>query len=228
MKIAIIAAMSKELDLILEHMQDIIDIEIGDKKVYTGLIGQHDIIACQCGVGKVNSALRTSKIIATFDPDLVINTGVAGSVDKSMEIGSILVADRATYHDVWCPGNEYGAVDGMPVYYKAYADGLDKIAESTGNGSQSIHKGLICSGDIFISKTEEVKKIKEHFPEALACDMESTSIAQTCYIYKVPFMIIRVMSDMPGGGHNISEYENFWTEAPVRTFKVVSNLIESL
>lgn len=219
--------MRKELDLMLEHMRDITEQNVGGIPVYTGSIGSHEVVACQCGVGKVNSALRTSKIIDCYSPDLVINTGVAGSVDESMSIGSILVADRVTYHDVWCPGNDYGAVDGMPVYYNAFNEGLERVRAMEAD-MQSLRCGLICSGDIFVSKPEEVKTIKVHFPEALGCDMESTSIAQTCYIYKVPFMIIRVMSDMPGGGHNISEYENFWTDAPVKTFSMVSNLIESL
>ena len=228
MKIAIIAAMRKELDLILQQMPDCIEITIGNLTVYSGEIGGNDVVACQCGIGKVNSALRTAKIIEEFSPDLIINSGVAGSVDESLEIGSVLIADKVTYHDVWCPGNEYGAVDGMPVFYETDSRGLSALESIVKSSSIPIHKGLICSGDFFVSKPEEVEKIKSHFPTALGCDMESASIAQTCYIHNTPFMIVRVMSDMPGGGHNISEYANFWTDAPVKTFGIVSKLIESL
>lgn len=220
--------MQKELDLILQQMPECKEITVGDIAVYSGKIGDKDIVACKCGIGKVNSALRTSKVIEEFHPDLIINTGVAGSLDESMEIGSILVADRATYHDVWCPGNEYGAVDGMPVFYKVYAPGVAKVAEIQPEIDVPMHTGLICSGDIFISKPTEVIQIKSHFPDGLACDMESASIAQTCYIHDIPFLIIRVMSDMPGGGHNVSEYKDFWIDAPVKTFGVVSKFIQSL
>ncbi len=228
MKIAIIAAMRKELDLLLKHMPDHKETEIDGLTVYTGTIGGKDVVACQCGVGKVNSAIRTAKVIESFDPDLVINSGVAGGVDSSMKIGSILVADKVTYHDVWCPGNEYGAVDGMPVYYNADKHAHEAAMKLAAGSDLEIKSGLICSGDIFVSTPEQVAGIKSHFPDALGCDMESTSIAQTCYLYHTPFIIIRVMSDMPGGGENISEYTSFWDDAPVRTFGIVNQLIADL
>lgn len=227
MKIAVIAAMQKELDLILEHMPEHTQQNIDGLTIYSGRIGDKEVIACKCGVGKVNSALRTAKVIESFSPALIINSGVAGGVDKSMEIGSILYADKVTYHDTWCPGNPYGAVDGMPLYYEADPKALAVLRDIEGGSSIDVHCGLICSGDIFVSKPEQVRHIKSHFPNALGCDMESTSIAQTCHIYGTPFVIVRVMSDMPGGGENISEYTNFWDEAPVKTFEVVKKLIEN-
>ena len=71
-------------------------------------------------------------------------------------------------------------------------------------------------------------EIKGKLPEACGCDMESGSIAQTCMMCGVPFVVVRVLSDMPGGGENISEYQNFWSEAPERTFEAVMKLIKSL
>lgn len=230
MKIAIIVAMKKELSLILSLMPDYKEIYEEEFTVYSGRLGSHDIIAAQCGIGKVNSALRTSRIISGFAPDLVINSGVAGGVDETMSIGSVLVADRVSYHDVWCgPGTDYGVADGCPQFFMPSAAGMDVMKELAALPSASdMRFGLLCSGDIFISRPEEVRSIKSRFPDALGCDMESASIAQTCFKAGVPFMIIRVMSDMPGGGENISEYRDFWNEAPARTFGVVSDFINRL
>ena len=229
MKIAIIAAMQKELDLILSQIGEYAERNIDDFTIYEGKIGEHDIILSQCGIGKVNSALRTSTLIRECTPDLIINSGVAGGVDESMRIGSILVADKVSYHDVWCgPGTEYGAADGCPLYYTSFADGLDIMRRIADDSDLDIRFGLLCSGDKFISRPQEVEEIKSNFPDALGCDMESASIAQTCLKSDVPFMIVRVMSDMPGGGENISEYQNFWNDAPARTFQVVSFLISKL
>lgn len=226
MKIAIIAAMRKELDLILSQSNDYKESSIDDFKVFEVVGDRNHLLIAQCGIGKVNSALRTQRIIETFRPELIINSGVAGGVDASMSIGSVLVADRVAYHDVWCgPGTEYGQADGCPLFYLPSAHGLELMKEIARDSDLDIRFGLLCSGDKFICRPEEVAEIKSHFPEALGCDMESASIAQTCYKHDVPFMIVRVMSDMPGGGENISEYENFWTDAPVRTFSVVSNLV---
>lgn len=229
MKIAIIAAMSKELDLILSRIGAPTARDLEDFKVYEGCLGDHEFVVAQCGIGKVNSALRTVSIINEYHPDLVINSGVAGGVDSSMGIGSVLVADRVAYHDVWCgPSTEYGCADSCPLYFQPYDRGLEIMREISRESPLDIRFGLLCSGDKFISTPEEVKEIKSHFPDALGCDMESASIAQTCLRAGLPFMIVRVMSDMPGGGENISEYQNFWQDAPARTFDVVSHLIERL
>lgn len=203
--------------------------KIGDQTVYEGRIGDHSIILAQCGIGKVNAALRTSALISNFRPDLVINSGVAGGVSEKMHIGDVLVADKVAYHDVWCgPGTEYGQADGCPLFFAPYKEGLDILQDMSDSSDTVIKFGLLCSGDKFIHTPEEVAEIRAAFSEALGCDMESAAIAQTCDKAGVPFLIIRVMSDMPGGGENISQYKNFWNEAPERTFATVSDLINRL
>lgn len=227
MKIGILAAMSKELELLKPLVQDIKEIQAGGRVMWTGRIGNHDVCLMQCGIGKVNSALNASRLLEFFSPDLVINSGVAGGADSSMKIADLLVATGAAYHDVWCgPGTSYGAADGFPVVLECN-EKIISIAQRN-LGEEKIRYGLICSGDKFISTADEVKEIKSHFPEALACDMESASIAQVCMEKNVPFNILRVVSDTPGEGENISQYQNFWAEAPLRTFSAVETILTNL
>lgn len=229
MKIVILAAMSKEIELILSQLDSYSKKSFDDFNVYEGDSNGNRYVVAQCGIGKVNAALRTQRIIESYRPDLIINSGVAGGVDASMAIGSVLVADRVAYHDVWCgPGTEYGKADGCPLFFTPLQEGLDIMKVIERDSNLDIRFGLICTGDKFISTPEEVHEIKSRFPDALGCDMESAAISQTCYRYNVPFMIIRVMSDMPGSGHNISEYCNFWSDAPARSFQIVSFLISRL
>lgn len=229
MKILILAAMGKELDLILHQMAGYKKTEEQGATAYTGRIGDCDVVLAQCGIGKVNAALRAQRLIAVFRPDLMINSGVAGGLDESVKIGSVLVPDAIAYHDVWCgPGTIPGQADGCPEKFIPDARCIDILKGIAAEGADNIHFGLIASGDIFISKPEEVSRIKSVFPEALGCDMESAAIAQACHYEGVPFIVVRVMSDMPGGGENISEYQNFWAEAPERTFHVLHRLIDSL
>lgn len=228
MKIAIIAAMDKEVRLLMELVEDYEEIYLGDSIAYKGHIGRHEVFLSKCGIGKVNAALGTSRVIRYFKPDCVINSGVAGGLDAIMKIGDVLVADRIAYHDVWCgPGTEYGEADGCPLFFRSSKQALD-ILNRLYSDSDDVKTGLLCSGDKFISSPKEVKEIKSHFPEGLGCDMESAAIAQTCYLSGIDFIVIRVMSDMPGGGENINEYKNFWSEAPARTFNAVSSLIKNL
>lgn len=229
MKIALIVAMDKELNLILSNMEKYDERHIDKFTAYFGVLNGNDILVAKCGIGKVNAALRTLEIIQNFSPDLVINSGVAGGVDEKMRIGDVLVAESVAYHDVWCgPGTMYGAPDGFPVYLLSDSTAMQCMREVSKDSDSKVVYGLLCSGDKFISEPEQVAKIKANFPEALGCDMESGAIAQTCKMCGVPFIVVRVMSDMPGGGENISEYQNFWGEAPMKTFEIVFKLIGSL
>lgn len=225
MRIAILAAMDKELNLLLSIMPGHEIIEIEGIRYYKGEIAGKEIIAGKCGIGKVNSALNTYRLIQSVKPDLVINSGVAGGASSKIRIGDVLIADKIAYHDVWCgPGTVYGAADGYPQYLIPSSEIVDKCRVSE---SEAVF-GLICSGDKFISEAEEVKEIRSRFPDVLAVDMESASIAQTCELCKVPFIIVRVMSDTPGEGDNISQYKDFWGVAPQKTFSCVERIIENV
>lgn len=224
MKIGIIVAMQKELRLLLEVLGEADRKETNGVTFHIGRIGEHEVFAAQCGIGKVNAAITTMSLIRTFEPELVINTGVAGGADKSMHVLDLLVADGVAYHDVWCgPGTEYGEASGFDLIMKPSPLLIDKARRLL--TEPNVRFGLICSGDKFISKAEEVADIKSHFPEALAVDMESAAIAQTCIALGIPFNIIRVISDTPGEAENISQYENFWTDAPKETFAALVRLL---
>ncbi|MDE6854938.1 MAG: 5'-methylthioadenosine/adenosylhomocysteine nucleosidase [Muribaculaceae bacterium] len=227
MKIGILAAMDKEVALLLPLLEDKRDVELDGRKAYVGRIGANEVCVMKCGIGKVNSALNAYRMIGWFHPELVINSGVAGGADASMAVGSLLIATEAAYHDVWCgPGTEWGQIDGMPRRFS-----MDKALVETCRalpGLEDARYGLICSGDRFISKVDEVDFIKSEFPDALACDMESASIAHACLDKGVPFAVVRVVSDTPGQADNISQYKDFWTMAPEKTFQAVWSIINSL
>lgn len=227
MKIAIIAAMQKEIELLLPLVDDKKECEYDGFTVIEGRIGIHSVSIMQCGIGKVNSALSTNALIEGVRPDMVINTGVAGGSDLSMHICDVLVADAVSYHDVWCgPGTEYGAAYGFPIVLRPDETTLAVAREQLKD--DNIHFGMICSGDKFITSEQEIAEIKTHFPQALAVDMESASIAQVCTRHTVPFMIIRAISDTPGSGENISQYEDFWSKAPENTFSALVRLLGKL
>ncbi|MDE5880286.1 MAG: 5'-methylthioadenosine/adenosylhomocysteine nucleosidase [Muribaculaceae bacterium] len=225
MKIAILAAMNKELQLVKSLLNEAEQLNVKNLTVYHGKIGNHEVYLSKCGIGKVNSALNTFRIIEGVSPQLIINTGVAGGA--GLPVGSLLIADRVAYDDVWCgPSTEYGEADGCPLYFTP-AVNVIKLAASLFKDSD-YHYGLICSGDKFISSAEEIAFIRSHFPDVSAVDMESASIAQTCYLTSTPFNIIRVVSDKPGEGENLAQYENFWTDAPQKTFSALKTIIENL
>ena len=225
MKIGIIVAMRKELDLLLPLLNDSKESRMAGFEFHRGKMGKHDVMVMQCGIGKVNAAMGTLTLINAFLPDFVINSGVAGGADSTVSVMDIVAGARVAYHDVWCgPESELGQVQGLPLYFEG-AERLLQLLPVQDN----LHKGLICSGDQFIDTMESVKRIKNNFSEALAVDMESGAIAQVCYLCKVPFLALRVISDSPGASHdNTRQYLDFWTDAPRESFTIVKDMIKKL
>ena len=225
MKIAIIVAMSKEMDLLAPHIVGTRTHRINGRDVLVGQMCGHDVVAMQCGIGKVNAAMGATLLIKQFAPDYVINTGVAGGAGGHVAVMDVVVADRVAYHDVWCgPESVAGEVQGLPLYFPGNERLLAAVPKR-----DNIHVGLTCSGDQFIDTNEAVQRITSLFPDVLAVDMESCAIAQVCYLCKTPFMSLRVISDSPGASHdNTRQYTDFWEEAPQKTFGIVQELLANL
>ena len=225
MRIGIIVAMAKELELLLPLLQDSEESRMSGFVFHRGKMGKHDVMVMQCGIGKVNAAMGALTLVNVFLPDFIINSGVAGGADQSVNVMDVVAGERVAYHDVWCgPESELGRVQGLPLYFEGAKRLLKLLPERS-----DIHKGLICSGDQFIDTMESINKIKGNFPDALAVDMESGAIAQVCHLSKVAFLALRVISDSPGAGHdNTRQYLDFWTDAPQESFKIVQDIINKL
>ncbi|MBR1474938.1 MAG: 5'-methylthioadenosine/adenosylhomocysteine nucleosidase [Muribaculaceae bacterium] len=225
MTIGIIVAMRKELDLLLPLLTDIRETVTDGFNFYQGRIAQNQIVAMQCGIGKVNAAMGALTLINHYRPQRVINTGVAGGADSKVSVMHIVVARQTAYHDVWCgPESPWGVVQGLPLYYDAPDDLMQLVPQR-----DDLHVGLICSGDQFIDSIERIRAIKEKFPQALAVDMESAAIAQVCHVRGVGFMSMRVISDSPGAGHdNTKQYNDFWQDAPQQTFHVLQQMLQRI
>ena len=228
MRIGIIVAMNKELELLKPMLENMRVSNSNGINFYCGTIGNHKIAAMQCGVGKVNAAIGTVSMIDNYNPQLVINTGVAGGVNHKANVMDMVVGSQVCYHDVWCGGfddsAQYGQVQGLPLYFEGAKNVINMIDED-----EHLHCGLIVSGDQFIYTKEQINTICKHFPEAVAVDMESGAIAQTCYLRKTPFVSMRVISDSPGASHdNSQQYSDFWVDAPAHTLAMVRDLLHKL
>ena len=159
-----------------------------------------------------------------------MSTGVAGGIDACLKVTDVVASDSLAYHDVWCgDGNEYGQVQGLPAVYKGCVPLLEHALSLNKTGLESrIHSGLICTGDRFITNRTELDAIKRRFPAGLAVDMESAAIAQTCYLYGVPFLSFRIISDTPGVEDHSSQYADFWGTMAERSFLTTWTFLSTL
>lgn len=225
MKTGIIVAMDKEMRLLLPLLANHSIVTLNNFEFHTGTMGGHDVVAVKCGIGKVNAAVGTLTLIENFHPSLVLNSGVAGGTGAGTpraEILDVVLATRIAYHDVWCgPGTEPGVAAGCPQFFEC-------PLPSDIRAALGAKEGLLASGDIFVDSEEDLRRILALYPDAIAVDMESAAIAQTCYTKGVPFVCLRVVSDTPGGEGNMAAYNNFWTIAPERTFEAVERLLQLL
>lgn len=227
MTIGIITAMDREHSQIVALLNGVDERKISIFDYTIGSINAHTIVVMKCGIGKVNAAVGAAQMIQNFSPEVVISSGVAGGIDPRLAVMDVVASESLVYHDVWCgEGNEYGQVQGLPTYYSGDKELLERIASI--KSDSTIHSGLICSGDKFITDRTELDKIKAKFPDGLAVDMESTAIAQVCHLYSTPFISFRVISDTPGVKDHQAQYENFWETIADRSFSAVENLLKIL
>ena len=227
MKIGIITAMSSEQKQLANQLENPTERKEGPFTYTEGTIKNNTIILMQCGIGKVNAAAGAVEMIRNFAPDCIISTGVAGGIDSCLNVMDVVVSSRIVYHDVWCgEGNAYGQIQGLPLYFTGNETLF--LCAFRLETETAFHGGLSFSGDKFITDRQELETIKANFPEGLAVDMESASIAQVCHLYEVPFISFRIISDTPGAEKHLEQYKNFWGEMADRSFHVTEAFLKAL
>lgn len=225
MKTGIIVAMQKEFELVAQNLTAKKEQTLRHIYFIEGKLNGQDIVLMKSGMGKVNSAAATVEMINNFHPSRIINTGIAGALDKSLGVMDVVIAQQTTYHDAWYgEGNIYGQVQDLPARFTGDKNLL--MAAQHLKTELKVHFGLTVSGDLFVTQLEELQNIKNKFPEALAVDMESNSIAQICYLYNTPFLSVRLISDTPGITNHAEQYQNFWSLAPEKSFNILEQLVQ--
>lgn len=226
-RIGIIVAMDKEFRQLSGLLEESTTEQRHHKTFTLGRIGDNEVILQQCGIGKVNSTIGAVEMIDGYQPDLILSTGVAGGASISLNPLDVVVATECTYHDFYC-GSEvvYGQVMGLPARFAAPKDLVEKALSL--QTKTKIVSGLTVSGDWFVDSQEKMRAILDHFPEAMAVDMESCSIAHTCHLYGVPFLSLRIISDVPLKDHKAAQYFDFWDRMAEGSFEVTRQFLETL
>lgn len=230
-RIGIIGAMDEEVDSLKKAANITKTSKIADMKFCEGTIKDKSVVIVKCGMGKVNAGICAHTLINEYGCKKIINTGVAGSLDSKIDIGDVVVSTDAVQHDF--DVEVLGFKKGEIPYTGLYAFPADEklrqaAAAAVKEAAPDIHvfEGRVCSGDQFISAAEQKDKIISDFG-GLCCEMEGASIAQTCYLNSVPFVVIRVISDKPDETE-IVDYKEFEPEAAANCAKIVEYMVESL
>ncbi|MCM3161870.1 5'-methylthioadenosine/S-adenosylhomocysteine nucleosidase [Metabacillus litoralis] len=230
MKVAIIGAMEEEVTILRDKLDNKEQQVIAGSEFTKGLYKGIEVILLKSGIGKVNAALSTTLLLDRYQPDYVINTGSAGGFHSSLNVGDVVISTEVRHNDVDVTafGYEYGQVPGLPAAYTPDAK-LVEIATKKAEEITDIQvaKGLIVTGDSFLSDPDKVEFIRSKFQNLYAGEMEAAAIAQVCHQFEVPFVVIRALSDIAGKESNIS-FDQFLNQAAKHSANLVLKIVESI
>ena len=208
--IGIIAAMDVEMKSLRSYMDNTETEVISGIRFVRGTLEGKDVVTAVCGIGKVFAALCAQTMILHYQPKCIINTGVAGTLTDALTIGSIAVSSAGVQHDMDTSplGDPVGLISGINKVElpadRLLTGQLSACAKVMGIKTAT---GVIASGDQFVASVERKAFIVEHF-KAIACEMEGAAVGQVCYVNKVPFCVLRAISDSADGSSHM-DYPTF-------------------
>ena len=229
--VGIIGAMEVEVDTLKEHMKVRRTVQKAGMEFCEGVLSGQNVVVVESGIGKVNAAVCTQILIDDFEADTIINTGIAGSLNAEINIGDIVVSTELVYHDVDAThfGYPHGQVPGMDVLAFPANERLRAIAKEaceTANPEIQVFEGRIVSGDQFVADTEMKESILGKVG-GFCTEMEGAAIAQASYLNKVPFVVLRAISDKADNSAPM-DYPTFEAQAAQHCVKLVEEFLKRL
>lgn len=216
-RLGIVSAIAQEQQALLDALQVPRRVRHGNRDYALGTLWGREVALVLCGIGKVAAAATTTSLIVEFGCDALLFTGVAGGLADGVRVGDVVIADCLLQHDLDARPlyPQYEVPDTGKSRFPADAEltGLLHAAARTlfsplaaplvdaqtrqefGLHAPRVHRGLILSGDRFISTCDDSDALLRALPGALAVEMEGAAVAQVCHDYDVPFALVRTVSD---------------------------------
>jgi len=227
MVIAVVAALKEEIEPLVEAMDHVQASKWGKQSIHEGVIGDGEVVAVACGVGKVKAAACTQHLIDRFSVEAVICTGVAGAVNPELGIGDIVISRRALQHD-FDPGDPDLLRKLRKRWLKADLRLLELAVESgkTLGFEDRIHVGSVLTGDQPIGSQEKRRWLWETFGGDCV-DMESAAVAQVCHLNSTSFLVVRAISDF-AAENSIAEFKRSLRQSALDAARIVLGMVKSL
>ncbi len=228
MNFGIIFAMEEELNAFLKDVKVNNNIKIYGLNFYEVLFFNKTLYLVESGVGKVNAARTCQVLIDKFHPDYLINVGIAGGINKSLKVLDIVIGERLVQHDfdITVFNHPKGYVPKVGDYVESDKKLLNLAEKIAKDNKISYQKGVIASGDIFVTSKIDSLKIEKEF-SAKCLEMEGASIAQVAYLSNIPFLIIRSISDILGD-NNLLTYDKFLIESSLKIANFLKQILEKI
>ena len=227
--IGIIGAMSVEVEGLKDKLSDKKTEILGGIEFSYGKISGKEVVVARCGIGKVFAAICAQIMINRFSPDVIINSGVAGSLTEKLGILDVAISTSVVQHDMDTSpiGDPVGLISGINlVEIPADRRLADIVSESADELGIKYLSGIVASGDQFVATREKKMQIADSFG-AICCEMEGAALGQVCYVNSVEYVIIRAISDSLSGDGGM-EYSEFVSVAAKRSEELVTSVIKKI
>lgn len=226
--IGIIGAMEVEVAILKEKMEDVRIIKKASMDFYEGILAGKMVVVVRSGIGKVNAGICAQILADVFSVDAIINTGIAGSLNKNINIGDIVLSTDVVQHDMDATGFGYrkGQIPQMPVFFFNADDNLRRLAAEVCkevNPDIQVFEGRIASGDQFVCDQDVKNRIVSEF-SAYATEMEGAAIGQAAYLNEIPFLVVRAISDKADGSAQM-DYSEFEKAAVDHSVRLTLNML---
>lgn len=227
-RIGIIGAMDEEVATLKEKMELAETFEYASLRFFSGTLGGKEVVIVRSGIGKVNAAICAQILVDKFNVDVLMNTGIAGSLDAAIDIGDMVISTDLVEHDMDASifGDPVGQVPRMDTFsFPADVALVEKAVAANIEANPDIQTftGRIVSGDQFISSAEAKERLVKTFG-AKCTEMEGAAIAHTAYLNQVPCVIIRAISDKADNSATM-DYPTFEKQAIEHSVRLVCSLL---
>lgn len=224
--IGIIAAMDIEVEAI-EKVAKITERKwIADCEIHMGKIGNQDVVIGKSGIGKSHAAMAATILCMEHALDAIINVGTAGGLLPEENVLDIVISDCVVQADF--DTSPIDGKQGIGLIYPVSKRMVDVCKEAAEKAGIPYHVGTIASQDIFMSREEDFNKLMDRFPLSACSEMEAGAIAQVCDSFRVPYVIVRSLSDVVHHNDNPMEFSEYAAKASAQTAKLVETYIKSL
>ncbi len=222
--IGIIGAMGVEINTLANLLENKRTETISGVEYMSGTIYGKEVVLAVCGIGKVFAAICAQTMILKYNPDVIINTGVAGTLTDKLSIGDIAIADSVVQHDMDTSplGDPVGLLSGINIVKIPSDEKTYKRIEACVKATNTNYQiGTIASGDQFLASNDVKERIVKNFG-AIAGEMEGASIGHVCYVNKKPFCVLRAISDCADGtgAENYLEFLDLAAQKAVDVMKM--------
>ncbi|WP_310462541.1 5'-methylthioadenosine/adenosylhomocysteine nucleosidase [Sphaerotilus sp.] len=198
--VAIVSAVAEELAALLAEARGVTVQAHAGRRFHVGTLHGAPVVLVLCGIGKVAAAMTTTLLAERYAPHCLVFTGVAGGLGDGVRVGDVVVAESLLQHDMDASPlfprfevpltgrSRFGADPGLTA-------ALAEAAQALGASAPVLHRGLVISGDRFVSAAAECAALRQVLPDALAVEMEGAALAQVCHDLGLPFAVLRTISD---------------------------------